>query len=350
MKKMLAFLLFLCALSSCSEKKIQTKHDFVVAQGQMPNMVKDKDNNIHLVYGSGDSILYCYSSDNAASFSKPALVSVLPHVYTFATRGPQIAATEGGIVITACTSLGNIYSFYKENEGAWVQGKRVNDVDTIAKEGLMALSADGNNAFAVWLDVRGNKRNKIYGAKSSDGGKIWSKNVMVYTSPDTTVCECCKPSVAVKGSNVYVMFRNWLQGSRDLYLAQSSDGNHFDVAKKLGIGTWKLNGCPMDGGGLAVDEKGMVQTVWRRESKVYAAMPNSVEKEIGQGRGCTLETVDGKNVYAWTDNGDIVIMKPGGQSEVLGKGSLPVLKALDNQHIACVWENEKQIHAAIVQL
>jgi hypothetical protein len=46
---------------------------------------------------------------------------------------------------------------------------------------------------------------------------------MIYTSPDSTVCECCKPNVAMKGNNVYVMFRNWLHGNRDLYLIQSSD-------------------------------------------------------------------------------------------------------------------------------
>ena len=33
-------------------------------------------------------------------------------------------------------------------------------------------------------------------------------------SPDTTVCECCKPSVVIEGNNVYVMFRNWLNGNR----------------------------------------------------------------------------------------------------------------------------------------
>jgi hypothetical protein len=39
----------------------------------------------------------------------------------------------------------------------------------------MSLVADGENAFAVWLDLRGNKRNKIYRAKSNDGGKTWSE-------------------------------------------------------------------------------------------------------------------------------------------------------------------------------
>jgi hypothetical protein len=57
---------------------------------------------------------------------------------------------------------------------------------------------------------------------------------MIYASPDTTVCECCKPSVAMKGNSVYVMFRNWLNGNRDLYLIQSSDnGNTFRQVQKI---------------------------------------------------------------------------------------------------------------------
>jgi len=34
----------------------------------------------------------------------------------------------------------------------------------------------------------------------------------------------------------------------------------------------------------------------------------------------------------------------------LGKGSLPLLKALDNEHVVCVWENKKQILASVVEL
>jgi Neuraminidase (sialidase) len=110
-------------------------------------------------------------------------------------------------------------------------------MDTVAKENLMALSADGQNAFAVWLDLR-DKHNKIFGAKSSDGGKTWGKNIMIYASPDTTVCECCKPSVVIKGNNVYGLFRNWLNGNRDLHIIQSTDGGlNFGQAQKLGTGS-----------------------------------------------------------------------------------------------------------------
>jgi hypothetical protein len=351
MKKLLAVISIIFIFTACSRKDSPGRRDLVVANGQMPNLAKDKDNNLHLVYGNGDSIMYLFSSDNGNSFSKPSLIAVVPHVYTTATRGPQIAATKNGLVVTACTSLGNIYSFYKDDGSSWVQGKKVNDVDTIAKEGLMALSADGESTFAVWLDLRGNNRNKIYGARSTDGGKTWSANVMVYASPDTSVCECCKPSVAIKGSNVYVMFRNWLDGNRDLYLAHSSDGgNTFQQAKKLGEGSWALNGCPMDGGGLVIDKNGTPETVWRRHNKIYLCRPGNSEIEIGDGRSCTIESVNGKNVYAWTENGHVIISKPRGLKKNLGKGALPVIKSINNEHIICVWENENKIHASILEL
>lgn len=251
----ISFLIFItCFFISCKEKKAIAKPDFVIGNGQMPDIAKDESGKIHLVYGIGDSIMYTASSDNGQSFSQPSVVAVLPDMFSFAMRGPQIAVNKSGIIITACTTKGNIFSYYKDKEN-WKQGARVNDVDTIVKEGLMALGADGENVFGVWLDLRGNRRNKIYGVESNDGGKSWSKNIMVYTSPDTSVCPCCKPSVVMKGKTVYVMFRNWLQGNRDLYLIKSdNNGRSFSDAQKLGMGNWKLNACPMDGGGLELPE------------------------------------------------------------------------------------------------
>lgn len=350
MKNCLFILLVLSILSACSEKNAN-RNDLIIANGQMPNLARDTEDYIHLVYGIGDSIMYSYSSDKGKSFSAGSLISILPKLAASHTRGPQIAVTNHGLVVTACNGLGDIFSFRKPNDGGWIQGGKVNDVDTIAKEGLMSLSADGENAFALWLDLRGNNHNKIFGARSTDGGATWSKNIMVYTSPDTTVCECCKPSVVVKGKNVYVMFRNWIDGNRDLYIIISKDGgNTFGNAQKLGTGSWKLNGCPMDGGGLAVNKNDEIQTVWRRKNKIYASTSGSTETELGEGKGCTVATVNGKNVYAWIEKGEVVIIKPQGQKKILGKGSQPVLKELNNEHVICVWENEKKIHACVIEL
>jgi hypothetical protein len=211
-------------------------------------------------------------------------------------------------------------------------------------------SSNGRYFFAVWLDLR-DKHNKLYAAKSTDGGKTWSKNFLLYASPDSTVCECCKPSVVVRENNVYVMFRNWLNGNRDLYIIQSSNaGNSFSQAQKLGNGNWALDGCPMDGGGIAISKNGNVETVWNRQGFIYACKAGDAERQIGKGRNCTIESVNGKNVYTWTENGNIILLKPAGKKEITGKGQLPLIKAINNEHILCIWENDKRIYKAIVEI
>jgi hypothetical protein len=338
------------SFESCKERSDGNHSALLIGYGQMPNMAKDQAGRLRLAYGSGDSIMYTFSSDLGKTFSPPVLVATLPHLFSFSMRGPQIAVSDSGLTIIACSKSGNIYSYRKTESENWSPAARVNDADTIAKEGLMALGGDGKNIFAVWLDIR-DKHNKIFGAGSTNGGKSWTKNIMVYTSPDSSVCECCKPSVVVKGNHVYVMFRNWLKGNRDLYLIQSDDmGSHFNNAEKLGMGSWALNGCPMDGGGLALNQKNIPQTVWRRQGTIYSCEPGQSEKELGEGRSCTMESFNNNNIYSWTEKGEVFILKPNGHKISFGKGQLPVIKAADSEHAVCVWENENQIYSGIVDL
>jgi len=343
------FLALTFFLSGCQDKALDVDSS-VIALGQMPNIVRDNSGVVHLVYGNGDSILYSYSADKGKTFSNPALIAVLPELVASHTRGPQIAVTTNGLAVTACNGLGDIFSFTKDKSDQWSPTGRVNDTDTTAKENLMALAADGDIVFAVWLDLR-DGHNKIFGAKSIDGGQSWSKNIMIYASPDTTVCECCKPSVAVRGNNVYVMFRNWIDGNRDMYLIGSSNGgDNFGQEQKLGSGGWALDGCPMDGGGLAIDKNGNPETVWNRKGVIYACEPGKEETVIGKGRNCTMESVNSKSVYAWIEDGDVIVRKSQGMKKNLGKGQLPVIKAVNNEHILCIWQNKKYIHKAVVEL
>lgn len=325
-------------------------HELMIAEGQMPNVTSDKSNTIHIVYGNGDSIMYISSKDGL-SYTSPSLVSVLPKLMASAMRGPQIAFADNGLVITACTKQGNIYSYKRDISGKWSNTKRINDVKESVKEALMALSADGSTAYTIWLGIKSPNGQNVYGSKSNDGGKTWTKNILVYASPSGSVCECCKPSVDIMGNNVYVMFRNFINGNRDLYLIESTDGGMtFGKANKLGDGSWKLSGCPMDGGGLAINKNGSPETVWRREGKIYAASPGKPEREIGEGRGCSIEIINNQSIYAWSQNGTVTILKPDGMTIKLRKGSLPLLKVINEKHVICVWENEKKIYGAVIAL
>jgi hypothetical protein len=347
---LLYFFLLVLLINSCSEPAKHLPVDTVIGRGQLPNAAKDNQGNVSIVFGRGDSIMYTVSKNKGQSFSTASVVDVLTGLFAYAMRGPQIATTTKGTTIIACNKAGNIFAYVMNESGKWIQTGKVNDVDAVAKEGFLALSADGDNMFAVWLDLRGDKHNKIVGARSFDAGKSWSKNILVYTSPDSTVCECCKPSVAMKGANVYVMFRNWLNGNRDMHLIQSiNGGNTFGAAIKLGNDSWALNGCPMDGGGLILNNE-KPQTIWRKQRKLYTCEPSKPETVVGEGNNCTIEVIDGKNMYAWVEKENIVVLKPGHTKIIVGKGSLPVIRAVDKDHILCVWQQDMQIHTSVVAL
>ncbi len=64
----------------------------------------------------------------------------------------------------------------------------------------------------------------------------------------------------------------------------------------------------------------------------------------------TIAIVNNKNIYAWKEEGKVVLMNQNGKKKVLGKDSQPVLKALDKDHLIWIWENEKHFHAAAVEL
>jgi hypothetical protein len=115
MKGVLFFVFAYILITSCAEHDKSNKADSIIASGQMPNIAKDNSNNFYLVYGTGDSIMYCYSSDHGETFSTSSLISVLPKLAASHTRGPQVAVTSNGLVLTACNDSGDIFSYVKSH-------------------------------------------------------------------------------------------------------------------------------------------------------------------------------------------------------------------------------------------
>jgi len=309
--------------------------------GEQPQVTIDSKETVRIVYGKEDKIFYSISKDRGASFSKPVLVGEVAGMHLGMTRGPQLATSKDYSVITAMDTKGTIHSFILDHKkDSWMKIKNVNDVEGSAPEGLMGITADNNNNFyAVWLDIREDRRNNICFA-ALNGNTLWSKNKLIYKSPDGHVCECCKPSVVAEGNVVSVMFRNWLNGSRDMYLATSSDkGQAFNAAQKLGTGTWQLNACPMDGGGLSVDSKNKIQTVWTRDGQIFSSIPGQPEMLIGKGRSCSISN----DVLGWKQGANLVVKRGNEPESILGDGSALKLAHFNKQDFFAVWENNKKI-------
>lgn len=318
-----------------------------IADGQQPQITVDQKGIVRIVYGQGDQVFCSTSFDEGLLFSKPVLVARIPGMHLGMSRGPQLATSINYSVITAIDKAGDIHWFKLGlNTNKWENMGTLNDKRGSAPEGLMSIAADKNdNFYAVWLDIRTGGNNQIYFSSLRNKASVWSKNNMVYQSPDGHVCECCKPNIAINGSAVALMFRNWLNGSRDLYMVKSTNsGKSFSGAEKLGLDTWKLNGCPMDGGGLTIGTANTIKTTWQRKGMIYYAEPGKPEIFISDGRISSISGTGVNAILSFQQADTLKILNLKNKSvTVAGTGSFIKSALTADDKIFCVWEQDAQI-------
>ncbi len=341
----------------------------VVAQGapdqapKQPQAAVGADGNVDLVYGVGDGVFHSRSVDAGTSFSTPQLAFRVPNMSLGMRRGPRVASAGKSIVVTAIGGQlgkgkdGDLQAWHSTDDGAtWTGPVNVNDTSGSAREGLHGMTAGTDGAiWCVWLDLR-EKRTEVYVAKSTDGGATWGANTRVYRSPEKNVCECCHPSIVATGKTVSVMFRNSLGGFRDMYVAVSTDGGaKFAPAKKIGQGTWKLAGCPMDGGMLTPDGKGGLITVWRRQGEIFsAAGTGGKERLLGRGEQPWVTGSPKGPVAVWTDGreGDLWLNSADSRqpTKLSGGARDPMITTAANGEgpiIAC-WESKRDGQSVVL--
>ncbi len=315
---------------------------------------------VAMVFGGGSAIYFAPSRDQGRTFEAPVKVAELGALALGRHRGPRLAILKNALVVSAIVGeraatgahahglpeSGNLAVWRSTDRGAtWKRTGTINDVPGAAREGLHAMvTGPDGSLFSGWLDLRA-KGTQLYGARSTDGGLTWSKNTLVYSSPDGTICQCCHPSVSIDESGrIFVMWRNAVDGSRDLYLTSSTDGQRFGAAQKLGTGTWKLNACPMDGGAFAV-VKGKVISAWRRDGDVFVAEGDAAETKVGTGKDVAL--VQGKRgtYVAWTQDANVQVLPPKAAAPVLlgTAGGFVNLLALPDGGVLAAWETNGSV-------
>ena len=298
-----------------------------------------------MVFGEEDQIFCVSSTNNGNTFTKPVLVGKVTGMHLGMTRGPQIASSSHFSLVTAIDKSGNIHSFRLSHQTKrWEPIELTNDLKGSAPEGLMSIAADDHdNFYAVWLDNREKKHNQIF-FSSLKSGSSWSKNRLIYESPSGHVFECCKPSIATAGAQVTVMFRNWLWGSRDLYyLTSKNEGRTFSNASKLGEGTWKLNACPMDGGGLWIDGGQQIHSAWQRQGEVYYSKPGQKEKRIESGRNVSIVQEAKKPIILFQSEGKVAMATPSQGKVTIGDGGFAKGVVSPDNKILLVWEHDGSI-------
>jgi hypothetical protein len=308
------------------------------------------DDRVALTFGRDDRVYVATSSDRGAMFGTPVALPGNGRLSLGMRRGPRIAMTSGALVVAAVVGQkgggadGDVVIWRSTNGGSqWGEPQVLNDVPGSAREGMHALASNPTGlVVAAWLDLR-QKGTRIYAAVSKDHGATWEPDALVYESPSGTVCQCCHPSVAIAADGtIAVMFRNSLDGNRDMYVAVSKDaGRSFASARKQVMGSWKLEACPMDGGDVEWTGD-RTASIWRREGEVFTVLGDAPEQSLGPGADPVMSVHERAIDLAWTSTDGILLRRGKGDPVRLDAGRFPVLLAQRDRTLVA-WENNGKV-------
>jgi len=265
--------------------------------------------HVFVTFGTSTAVHVSISPDSGASFGLSRKVADVTSLSLGMRRGPRIAVAGNSVVITAIAgkhgggSDGDVLSWHSEDRGVtWTSDGLVNEVAGAAREGLHAMaSGPKDEIFCAWIDLAEGKPRICGAGRTGERGGRWSSTRIVFADSDG-ICPCCHPSATFDAKGrLYVMWRGQDHGSRDMVVATSDDlGISFSKPNKLGMGTWKLEACPMDGGAIAAGG-GRLRSVWRRDSSIFLADLAGPESKIGSGEQPSLVVGRHGEYVAWLE-------------------------------------------------
>ena len=295
-----------------------------------PALALSPSGAVAMVFGTDTGEIYVSLLEPGAStFTAPSLVAKEDKLTLAGRRGPRITATDKALIVSFITRAGNLVCCTSTDAGKlWTGPVQVNAKEGSAEEGLHALvSRPGGEVLFIWMDRGGRGPQEMGQDVFSARARIAVKDRDNFTQPEkvstAAVCPCCAPSLSYGGGKIAAMWRSEIKGCRDLYVsALEQQKRGFGEGKKQGSGTWKINACPMDGGGLALDGEGKAWTAWRREKTVYASTPESPELPLGTGKDPVIAVGSKGTVALWTDR-DAIYMKRLGETGEAARLSTP---------------------------
>lgn len=311
----------------------------VLPEFKQPQLAVSPLGEIYLAAVSGSSIYFLRSSDGGHTFGKKTKVCEIG-TKVGRRRGPRIALSGKAIVITFDSS--DVFAVRSIDGGStWSTPVRINSRKNCAQEGLHGMDGSSNGSvFVVWLDTLAGQT-EVWGSLSTDGGRTWNKEQKIYASPDGHVCECCHPSVTFgHDGSLTVMWRNWLDGNRDMYMSTSKPaGSSFGPAKKLGNGSWRLDGCPMDGGAI-ISCGTQLLSAWQSKGTVFLANDHGAIEELGKGTQPVIACSANKTAVIYQSEGGLKLRRNGAASTLLDKrGNFPVMRLIPKTNKLCAaWE------------
>jgi hypothetical protein len=135
-------------------------------------------------------------------------------------------------------------------------------------------------------------------------------------------CPCCKTALAVAGDGtLYIGWRHVLPGNyRHIAITSSSDaGATFSKPVIVSDDKWVLQGCPVSGPSLSVDDAGVLKVLWYAAGEanapgLYFAESKDKGRSFSQGQLLAKETIRGTPVLTAGNDSDVAIWEMSGDA------------------------------------
>jgi hypothetical protein len=120
--------------------------------------------------------------------------------------------------------------------------------------------------YVAWIDERNktatDRGAEIWMSASTDGGRTFSRDRKILSD----VCECCRSNIQVDSAGRIFLSYRVVPASgpmyRDIILARSDDGGNSFTTTVVSKDGWEINACPVAGPSLVIDEAGRVTVIW----------------------------------------------------------------------------------------
>lgn len=275
------FLLLLCALPGLAQTH---QHGVMPAtpmvDGQFnPFVTAAAHSGFYLAYieraNNANNVMLRHATDGV-HFSAPVRVNDQPGDATVRNENPPkvIVGPQGDVYVCWANERGkwkgNI-RFARSTDG----GKTFSRALTINSDGatepvghaFQSLAVDKQGRiYIAWIDERNKRKDdrgaEIWFAVSTDRGKSFSADRRILTD----VCECCRTNLQVDATGqLYLSYRTVPRTGpmfRDIIVARSADGGKTFIPTVVSQDKWEINGCPVAGPSLSVSDKGQVTVAW----------------------------------------------------------------------------------------
>ncbi len=248
---------------------------------------------------AGTDVFVATSDDGGARFGAPVRVNdVAGDAGGNGEQPPRVVLKDRAITVVWVSKRDGVSGIRAASSADG--GRTFSPARTISPDGVTgargwesAAIADDGTIHAAWLDGRHAQPmpagHHEHGAMRQDiVHAMWRPGEPVVESPVAdNVCFCCKTGVAIRGQDVFVVWRHLFDGGvRDIAIARSADGGRtFGAPVRVSADNWKIDACPDDGSSLGIAADGAVRVAWptllQDSGQPHMAIFEAVSRDAG---------------------------------------------------------------------